>query len=181
MIRGKPFFEKTPEEQKLGIVSKFEAEVNTLFGPGRWCAIIRFALWQEDKWRMIDNGKQGANWTYEAPETIFTAAAPQAAAAVSAIRLYADTRLRGKYRLHASSRGMKAAYKQIPMDANHASMTVIIVYDIIKERWRFVISHACYSASVAQSFNSIASQLSLLPSQGGGWVSYATHSSMTSE
>jgi hypothetical protein len=37
---------------------------------------------------------------------------------------------------------MKAAYKQIPMDANHASMTVSIAYDIVKGRWRFVISHA---------------------------------------
>jgi hypothetical protein len=60
--------------------------------------------------------KEGANWTYEAQETIFTAAAPQAAAAVSAIKRYADTRLRGKYKLNASSRDTTAAYKQIPID-----------------------------------------------------------------
>ena len=170
-------FEKTLDEQSLGLVSKFyeEEELNALFGPGRWCAIIRFALWQEDKWRMIDNGKQGANWTYEAHETIFTSAAPQAAAAISAIRRYADTRLRGKYKLCASSRDMKAAYKQIPMDANHASMTVIIVYDIIQERWRFVISHALLfglSGAVLQ-FNRIPTFIVALARRWLGIVCHA--------
>jgi hypothetical protein len=57
----KVIFDKTIEEQKLGIVSKFydETKLNALFVPGRWCAIIRFALWQTDKWRMIINGKRG--------------------------------------------------------------------------------------------------------------------------
>lgn len=140
----KAIFDKTVEEQQLGLVSKFyeAAELDGLFGKGRWCAIMRFAISQKGKFRMIDNGKQGANWTYEAQETIFTAAAPQAAAAVSAIRRHACRKLRGKYRLTASSRDMKAAYKQIPIDAMHASLTVIIVYDTIRGRWRFVISHA---------------------------------------
>ena len=42
----KVIFEKTVDEQKHGIVFKIykESKVNALFSPGRWCAIIRFAL-----------------------------------------------------------------------------------------------------------------------------------------
>ena len=131
---------------------------------------------------MIDNGKQGANWTYEAHGTIFTSAAPQAAAAISAIRRYADTRLRGKYKLNASSRDMEAAYKQIPNgcksrvnDRDHcvrpnpgALEVRHIACLIIRSQWR---------GSSIQPYP----KPSLLPSQGGGWELYVTLSLMTSE
>ena len=72
-------FKKTMEEQQLGLVSSFmdKADVDALFGTEGWAAIMRFAVCQNGKWRNIDNGKHGANWTFEAEETIHTAAAPR--------------------------------------------------------------------------------------------------------
>ena len=172
----KAIFEKTLEEQNKGIVSKFydKFELDELFGSGRWGAITRFAIWQKEKYRMIDNGKQGPNWTYESSETIFTSSAPHAAAAVRTLRELAGTRLRGKFKLNGSSRDMKAAYKQIPMDAMHASLTVIIVYDIRANRWRFVISHALLfglSGAVLQ-FNRVPTFIVALARR---WLAIITH------
>jgi hypothetical protein len=104
--------------------------------------MLRFAVYQKGKYRMIDNGKQGANWAFSAEESIFTAAAPQAAGAVRRIRALAGRKLRGKWQLNGSSRDMKAAYKQLPLDALQASLTIVIVYDVTCNQWRFAISHA---------------------------------------
>jgi hypothetical protein len=69
---------------------------------------------------------------------------------------------------------MKAAYKQIPMDAMHASLTVIIVYDIRANRWRFVISHALLfglSGAVLQ-FNRVPTFIVALARR---WLAIMTH------
>ena len=60
----KAIYNKTKDEQELGLLSRFysEHELDDLFGPRRWCAMLRFAVHQKGKYRMIDNGKQGANF-----------------------------------------------------------------------------------------------------------------------
>ena len=76
------------------------------------------------------------------PKSLYLRRQPQAAGAVRRIRAWADKKLRGKWQLHGSSRDMKAAYKQLPLDALQASLTIIIAYDVTCNQWRFAISHA---------------------------------------
>ena len=73
----KAIFEKTQVEQAAGSVSRFldKEELDSLFGREGWAAIMRFAIWQHSEYRMIDNGRHGANWTYSADETIHTTSA----------------------------------------------------------------------------------------------------------
>ena len=99
----KAIFLKTKEEQANGLVSRFmdREEIDEVFGVGRWASIMRFAVRQNDKYRMIDNGRHGANWTYAAEETIHTTSAAAAAACVRRLRRLADRKLRGKFELKA--------------------------------------------------------------------------------
>ena len=131
-------------EQQLGLVSSFmdKADVDALFGTEGWAAIMRFAVCQNGKWRNIDNGKHGANWTFEAEETIHMAAPPAVAAFVRYLRNQLGKKLRGKWQLVAGSRDMKSAYKQVPLHADQAPFVVITVWDINTHRWRFVVSRA---------------------------------------
>ena len=109
IVMRKAIFLKTKEEQANGLVSRFmdREEIDEVFGVGRWASIMRFAVRQNDKYRMIDNGRHGANWTYAAEETIHTTSAAAAAACVRRLRRLADRKLRGKFELKAGSRDMK--------------------------------------------------------------------------
>jgi hypothetical protein len=137
-------YKKTCEEQQSGLVSSFldKEDVDRLFGIDGWSAVMRFAVNQNGKWRNIDNGKFGANWTYEAEETIHTASAPAVAALLRRIRRKAGKRLRVRWQISAGSRDMKSAYKQIALDGKQAAYVVIVVWDMCENRWRFIISRA---------------------------------------
>jgi hypothetical protein len=137
-------YKKSLEEQQAGLISSFmdKKDVDALFGINGWAAVMRFAVCQHGKWRNIDNGKHGANWTFEANETIHTASAPAVAALVRRMRARVGQKLRGKWKLTAGSRDMKSAYKQIAMHSSQAPFVVITIWDIATNRWRFVITRA---------------------------------------
>ena len=67
---------------------------------------------------------------------------PPSRTAARMIRHLAARKLKGKRRLTASSRHMKAAYKQLPRDRKQATLAIIVVYDSTMGRWRFEISKA---------------------------------------
>lgn len=166
----KAIYHKTCEEQQAGLVSTFldKADIDALFGADGWSAVMRFAVNQNGKWRNIDNGKFGANWTFESEETIHTASAPAVAALLRRIRKRAGKRLRGRWQIKAGSRDMKSAYKQIALDGKQAAYVVIVVWDMAENRWRFIISRALLFGLSGAGFCSIASQIywSRLPDVG---------------
>ena len=84
----------------------------------------------------------GANLTFESEETIHTSSAPAVAALLRRVRRYAGKRLRGRWRISAGARDMKAAYKQIALNGEQAQYVIVIIWDIVENRWRFVLSRA---------------------------------------
>ena len=108
-------FEKSCEEQADGILSDWlsEQELDDMFGVGGWYGIFRFAVWQKEKYRMIDDASKGQNQTFGTSERIHTTSAAAAAVLGRAFRNTLGAKLRGKRLLKGSSRDMKSAYKQI--------------------------------------------------------------------
>ena len=149
-------------------------DVDRIFGPDGWAAIMRFGVLQNGKWLMIDNGKHGANWTFASDETIHTSAAPAVAASLRRLMCLSGKRLRGRWQVSAGSRDMKAAYKQIAIDAQQSAFVVIAVFDVMSHRWRFIISRALLfglSGSVLL-FNRVPN---LLVTIARRWLAIATH------
>ena len=77
-------WEKSLEEQEKGWLSPWMevSELDEMFGAGGWLPIVRFALWQKERWRMIDDASEIHNLTFEASEHIHTTS-PAAAAALT--------------------------------------------------------------------------------------------------
>ena len=73
-------------------------QMNSGWGRGKWRAMQRFALWQQghEAWRVIDNGKFGPNWTYEAAEKIHTTSPSMGFATVRRMRQLKGGRLEGE-------------------------------------------------------------------------------------
>ena len=93
---------------------------------------------------MIDNGKNGADWTFATSEAIHTASAPAVAALLRRLSSVAGKKLRDRWEVTAGFRYMKSAYKQIPFCAEQSSKVVIIVFDVAAYRWRFVYRAHCF-------------------------------------
>ena len=142
--QARAIFEKSLEEQKEQILSPWmsEEELDERFGVGLWYGIFRFALWQKEKYRMIDDASKGQNQTFCANERIHTTSAAAAAALTRKFRHEYGKKLRGPRLLEGSSRDMKSAYKQISVDAEHLRFVVIVIYDPFLCVWRYAISYA---------------------------------------
>ena len=127
----------------MGLLSEWmsETELDDHFGYGQWMAIMRFAILQKGKWRMIDDASHGHNQTYAAEETIHTTSAA-AAAAVSRQYRKRLGRLRRRAQLLGASRDMKRAYKQISVSPSQQRFVVVVVWDIQEAKWRYAISYA---------------------------------------
>ena len=89
-------------------------QLDEIFGAGRWRCLIRFAIQQGSKWRVIDNGRSaGLNWTLEADERIHTSSCEMSALMGRAIRRHYGKPLAGDYSLVASTHDMKRAFRQL--------------------------------------------------------------------
>ena len=89
-------WEKTLEEQSKGLISGWlsDGDLDAKFGYNRWRALMRFALWQNTKWRMIDDASDGHNFAYSASEQIHTTSAAASAALTRYFRATLGKRLR---------------------------------------------------------------------------------------
>ena len=81
---------KSCEEQQKGWLSEWMTvlDLDALFGEGQWSPVVRFALWQKGKWRMIDDASEVRNLTFAASEHIYTTSPSAAAALVRTFRKY---------------------------------------------------------------------------------------------
>ena len=95
--QAKAIFQKSVEEQLDGILSPWlsEDDLDKMFGAGDWYGIFRFALWQKEKYRMIDDASQGQNQTISSGERIHTTSAAAAAAVTRKFRQEYGKKLRG--------------------------------------------------------------------------------------
>ena len=113
-----------------------------MFGTNQWMAILRFAIQQKGKWRMIDKANDGHNQTFAAEEQIHTTSAAAAAAVSRQYRRLLVGRLRRSNSLRGASRDMKRAYKQICVDPEQQRFIIVVVWDYVARIWRFAISWA---------------------------------------
>ena len=117
-------FDKTVKEQELGVVGEFhdKAFFDDLYGLGHWCALRRFALWQENHqaWRVIDNGKEsGHNPASGAGERIHTATSEIGFAVAQKLQRLSLERTGGFAALRRGTRDMKRAYRQCAILGAH--------------------------------------------------------------
>ena len=108
-------WEKSDSERTLGLLSDWlsEEDLDARFGYNKWRALMRFALWQNDKWRMIDDASDGHNFAYSASEQIHTTSAAASAALTRYFRATLGKRLRRGAEIRGGSCDMKGAYKQL--------------------------------------------------------------------
>ena len=81
-------WEKSESERTSGLISEWmsEEDLDLKFGVNNWRALMRFALDQKSKWRMIDDASDGHNFAYSASEQIHTTSAAAAAALTRCFR-----------------------------------------------------------------------------------------------
>ena len=111
----KAIWEKSESERTAGLISEWmsEEDLNVKFGVNNWRALMRFALDQKSKWRMIDDASDGHNFAYSASEQIHTTSAAAAAALTRCFRETLKKRLRRMAEIRTGSCDMKGAYKQL--------------------------------------------------------------------
>ena len=83
-------WELSEKERKKGTLTGYycKDDMDRKYGAGRWRALSRHAILQNEKWRLIDDGKAGQhNSTYAASETIHTTCTAAGVAAVAPLPL----------------------------------------------------------------------------------------------
>ena len=103
---------------------------------------MRFAIWQNTKWRLIDDASYGHNMVYSADEQIHTTSAAAAAALGRHFRTMLGHRLRRGFILIAGSSDMKGAYKQLAIRPDPFRFVIITTFHPIEQTWVFAISYA---------------------------------------
>ena len=90
---------------------------------------------------MIDNGAAlGHNLWFLSSEAIHTTSAGAAVAVVRCYRKKLDRRLQHRWKLRAGSCDMWKAYRQVPLDIGMERFHVVRVWDIVHQRFRYVIA-----------------------------------------
>ena len=107
--------------------------------------MMRFALDQKGKIRLIDNGAEGHNETFGAAETIHTTSSSAVAGVARCFRKHAGKKLKGPLFLKGGSRDMKSAYRQLATSPSQQHLTIIAVWDVTVGRWRFCVAYALFS------------------------------------
>ena len=105
-----------------------EDDLDAHFGAGQWRGLVRFALWQHDKWRLVDDASVGHNATFAASEQIHTTSATAAASLTKAFRDTHGKALRRHFQLKGASCDMKSAYKQLAINPDQLRYVVIAVF-----------------------------------------------------
>ena len=113
-------------------------EMNEKYGTGQWRASPRHAIWQNGKWRLIDDGKAGEqNATYSSTETIHTTCTSAGVAAAASLRKKLGRPFRGKWKLSVATQDMKRAYRQIPIHPEQERWCVVMLWHPGWGAWAF--------------------------------------------
>ena len=111
-------------------------QMNERHGVGGWRPLVRFAIQQGEKWRVIDNGRSSLhNSTSCASERIHTTSTSAGVAALRRLRVHADRPLDGDYRPVFSTQDMTSAYRQIAVMPEQLCFSVVAVYDPHSGSW----------------------------------------------
>ena len=114
------------------------AEMDSKFGRGRWRPLVRFAVPQGDKWRVIDNGKSSQhNSTVSTEERIHTTSTAAGVAALRRLRAHAGQPLSGQLEPRFSTHDMTSAYRQVAVAPEHLHFCVIAVWSPVSKCWMY--------------------------------------------
>ena len=98
---------------------------------------MRFALWHNTKWLLIDDASDGHNLADSASQRIHTTSAAVAAALTMNFRELLGCMLRKGAEIRAASCDMKGAYKQLGVREDQLRHVVNAVDHPILKRWVF--------------------------------------------
>ena len=134
-------WEKSLKEVKLKTATGpwSRAQLDGRFGVGKWTAMPRFAIWQNGKYRMIDDGKaSGLNSTVEAAETIHTTTIPMGLAVLARFQyLLGLTYTDDRPDFGTGTDDMEGAYRQIPVHPSHECLAIAAVWNVHTNEWVF--------------------------------------------
>ena len=106
------------------------------FGKGGWRPLVRFAILQGEKWRVIDNGRSSLhNVSVDPCERIHTTSTAAGVAALRRLRQRAAKPLAGELEPRLSTHDMTSAYRQIAVAPEHSRFSVIAVYSPVSKSW----------------------------------------------
>ena len=139
-------WEKSETERQLGILEGFydPEDLHRRFGAYEWRPMIRFAIWQESHkaYRCIDNAKASEhNLCTSVEERIHTTSVDMGIAVCQRFRRLISQPLEGPLALHAATKDMKRAYRQVPVKCSHLRYSVIALWHPFQHKWVFGILH----------------------------------------
>jgi len=136
---------KSEKERKAGIIEGryTKDEVDTRLGVGSWRPMRRFAIWQHDKWRIIDDAREGGqNSTVSSGERIHTTRSTLGFAAAKRLRQITGAPLTGEFSVQQSVHDMEDAYRQLPVADDQVRWAVVTVWCPTGSRWLFGLLRA---------------------------------------
>ena len=114
------------------------AEMDAKFGRGRWRPLVRFAVSQGDKWRVIDNGRSSQhNSSVQTEERIHTTSTAAGVAALRRLRAHAARPLSGPLEPRFSTHDMTSAYRQVAVAPEHLRFCVVAVWSPVSKCWMY--------------------------------------------
>ena len=123
-------------EQSEGFLGQWQSKesLDLEYGESGWRAMPRFAIWQSDKWRCIDNGKASQhNAVVDIVDKIHTSSI-EVSAAIGHYLASIDHLKRPHCR---ATRDMRKAYRQIPVAQNQSQYQIICVFNPEIHKWCF--------------------------------------------
>ena len=132
-------FDATMKEVAAGTMSPLRdrSYYDSLYGRRGWRGVIRFGVWQNDKFRPIEDGKRsGHNSGQTTLEKVHHC--PQDFIVTAAIHLVQGLSLPlpDWAQVESGVDDLENAYRSCPTDAESDAWTVVLLYDVHKGRWR---------------------------------------------
>ena len=111
-------------------------EMDARYGRGGWRPLVRFAVAQGDKWRVIDNGRSSShNIATSTNERIHTTSTSAGVAALRRLRHHAGRPLEDDFEPRLSTHDMTSAYRQVAVAPEQLCFSVIAVFSPITRTW----------------------------------------------
>ena len=128
-------------EQQSGVLGPLcsKNDFDQEFWVSQWRAMVRFALWQENKrkFRLIDNGRSSDhNATHESSERIHTTSTETGMAVVRHIRTFL-TEQGTTDEIWRGTADLLSAYRQVPIHPSHQRFHVVAIWHPEQQGWRF--------------------------------------------
>ena len=111
-------------------------EMDSRHGRGGWRPLVRFAIAQGEKWRVIDNGKSSHhNIATSTEERIHTTSTSAGIAALRRLRQHAGMPLVDDFEPRFSTHDMTSAYRQVAVAPEQLPFSVVAVWSPIARSW----------------------------------------------